>query len=121
MSMSFARALGTGANPRAGPASLPCARLGRSRGRRARRGRRMVQDADGNEREAHGPAVDRRGLLRLALAGGALVGVPALVASRAGSTTRSPFDVPFDDGAGSTAGSRRGRRIAPAPATIVSR
>jgi N-acetylmuramoyl-L-alanine amidase-like protein len=81
----------------------------------------MAQGPSGDDHGPHGPAVDRRGLLRLGLAAGTLVGVPALITRRAGSTTRSPFDAPFDASAPRTArGARRARRAAP-PATIVSR
>jgi hypothetical protein len=80
----------------------------------------VTQGASGDERDANGRRVDRRGLLRIGLVGSALVGVPALLARRAGSTTRSPFDAPFDAGTAPATG-RAGHRVAPPPATIVSR
>jgi N-acetylmuramoyl-L-alanine amidase len=81
----------------------------------------MPDDAGVNDdRVPRAGVVDRRALMRLGVAGGALVAVPALLARAAWSGTRSPFDAPF----GITQGRNdraAGRRVLPPPATIVSR
>src|SRR4051812_37501847 len=70
------------------------------------------------------PDVDRRALLRIGLAGGALLAVPALARVTA-ADARSPFDTPFDtdERANATRDPRtlaRARRVAP-PTRIISR
>jgi len=113
--MPFTATVGTSVNTTWG------ARARRHDGRYPARGM-PGESWDHDERAASPRAIDRRALMKLGLVGGALVGVPALVARATSANPRSPFEPPLGIGAASDARASANprARVAP-PGTIVSR